>query len=95
MNTSHQQPLRTNNSHDNHSDNNNRQNRDNNNNNTEINQAQGLTEQRIHQIFRELNCLQTQQAGLLQELQDLTDGTDPPGIDWIYPDPNPETQHSR
>ena len=58
-------------------------------------QQQDLTEQRIHEIFRELNRLQTEQTGLLQELQDLTDNTDPPGIEWIYPDRNPETQHSR
>ena len=92
MNTSHQQPLRATNSHDNN--NNNSQNR-NNQNNTESQQEQNITEQQIHEIFRELNHLQTEQAGLLQELQDLTDGTDPPGIEWIYPDPNPETQHSR
>ena len=93
MNASHQQPLQDNNSHYNNRDNNNNRDRNNNENNTERHQV--LTENRIHEIFRELNRLQALQATLLQELQDLTDSTDPPGIAWIYPDPNPETQHSR
>ena len=91
MNTSHQQPPTATNSHVNNNNSNRNRNHQ---NNTESQQEQNLTEQRIHEIFRELNCLQTEQTGLLQELQDLTDGTDPPGVEWIYPDPNPETQHS-
>ena len=87
----HQPPTATNSQANNNNNNQNTNQLHNNNSH----QEQDLTEQRIHEIFRELNRLQTEQAGLLQELQDLTDSTDPPGVEWIYPDPNPETQHSR
>ena len=92
MNTSQQQPPTATNSHVNNNNNNRNRNHPNNN---DSHQAQDLTERRIHAIFRELNRLQAEQSGLIQELQDLTDGTDPPGVEWVYPDPNPETQHSR
>ena len=92
MNTNNQQPSQPPNRQRNINYTNNQ--RSNTENNTGI-QQQGSTEQRINEIFKELERLQSEQANLLQELRDLTDPTDPPGIDWTYPDPNPETQHSR
>ena len=43
---------------------------------------------RIGEITEELARLQEQQTRLIEELRDLTTGKDPPGVDWIYPDPH-------
>ena len=80
MNTNHQQPLQLPNRQRN---NNNIYNRQSNTENNTRNQQQGPTERQIHKIFEELDRLQSKQAGLLQELWDLTDPTNPPGIEWV------------
>ena len=46
---------------------------------------------RISEITAELKDLQERQNILLEELRDLTPEKDPPGIDWIYPDPTQQS----
>ena len=91
MNTNHQKTRQMKDTDSNDNRNDNQHNKNNIEENPKSHQEQTPTERQIHKIFSQLNHLQTQQLDLIQELQDLTDSMDPPGIKWIYPNPDPET----